>query len=509
MSEPTPPLTRDPVALQAMLEAERAENERLRQIIKELQRHRFGRRAESLPPDQLLLALEEVEQTQAQQQAAEEATDAAQRESRTRQRRANRGSLPAHLPRIDQILDIENKTCPCCRGPLHPMGEDVSERLDVVPAQFRVIVTHRPKYACRACEEVVVQTPAPARLVEGGIPTEATVAHVLVSKYADHLPLYRQAQIYARQGVTLDRSTLADWVGKAAFLLRPVHERLFEQLKASSKLFADETTAPVLDPGRGRTKTGQLFAYARDDRPWGGTDPPGAAYLYAPDRKAEQPILHLQGFVGILQVDGYAGYKKVAETKKVSLAYCWSHVRRRFYELAQAGPAPIASEALQRIAALYEIEADIRGRPAEERRVLRQARSQPLVKAFETWLRDKLALVSQKTKLAEAIRYALTRWDGLRRFLDDGRVEMDSNVVERAIRPIALNRKNALFAGSDGGAEHWAAIASLIETCKLNAVEPHAYLTDVITRIVAGHPQSRIDDLLPWAYAAPPLKAVA
>lgn len=492
-----------------MLEAERAENERLRQIIKELQRHRFGRRAESLPPDQLLLALEEVEQTQAHQQAAEEATDATKRESRTRQRRANRGSLPAHLPRIDQILDIENKSCPCCRGPLHPMGEDVSERLDVVPAQFRVIVTHRPKYACRACEEVVVQAPAPARLVEGGIPTEATVAHVLVSKYADHLPLYRQAQIYARQGVTLDRSTLADWVGKAAFLLRPVHARLFQRLKASPKLFADETTAPVLDPGRGRTKTGQLFAYARDDRPWGGTDPPGVAYLYAPDRKAEQPILHLQGFVGILQVDGYAGYKKLAEANTVSLAYCWSHVRRRFYELAQAGPAPIASEALQRIAALYEIEADIRGRPAEERSVLRQARSQPLVKAFEPWLRDKLALVSQKTKLAEAIRYALTRWDGLRRFLDDGRVEIDSNVVERAIRPIALNRKNALFAGSDGGAEHWAVIASLIETCKLNAVEPQAYLTDVITRIVAGHPQSRIDDLLPWAYAAPPLKAVA
>ena len=218
------------------------------------------------------------------------------------------------------------------------MGEDVSERLDIVPAQFRVIVTRRPKYACRACEEVVVQAPAPARLVEGGIPTEATVAHVLVAKYADHLPLYRQAQIYARQGVSLDRSTLADWVGKAAFLLRPVHERLFERLKASSKLFADETTAPVLDPGRGRTKTGQLFAYARDDRPWGGADPPGVAYLYAPDRKAEQPIRHLAGFAGVLQVDGYAGYKVLAERNAVSLAFCWSHVRRRFYELAAGRP---------------------------------------------------------------------------------------------------------------------------------------------------------------------------
>ena len=355
----------------------------------------------------------------------------------------------------------------------------------------------------------MVQAPAPARLVEGGIPTEATVAHVLVSKYADHLPLYRQAQIYGRQGVNLDRSTLADWVGKAAFLLRPVHERLFERLKASTKLFADETTAPVLDPGRGRTKTGQFFAYARDERPWGGADPPGVTYLYAPDRKAEQPIRHLQGFAGVLQVDGYAGYKALAERNAVSLAFCWSHVRRKFYELAEAGPAPIATEALARIATLYQVEADIRGCSAAERCAARQARSRPIVAALEPWLKDKLGLVSQKSKLAEAIRYALSRWAGLSRFLDDGRVEIDSNVVERAIRPIALNRKNALFAGSDGGAEHWAVIASLVETCKLNDVDPQAYLVDVITRIVAGHPQSQIDDLLPWAYASQPLKAVA
>ena len=492
-----------------MLAEERAENERLRQIIKELQRHRFGRRAESLPVDQLLLGLEEAEQIEAEGLAGEEATDPVKHADRVRKRRANRGSLPTHLPRIEQIIDVQDKTCPCCRGELHAMGEDVSERLDIVPAQFRVIVTRRPKYACRACEEVVVQAPAPARLVECGIPTEATVAHVLVSKYADHLPLYRQAQIYGRQGVNLDRSTLADWVGKAAFLLRPVHERLFERLKASTKLFADETTAPVLDPGRGRTKTGQFFAYARDERPWGGADPPGVTYLYAPDRKAEQPIRHLQGFTGVLQVDGYAGYKTLAGKNAVSLAFCWSHVRRKFYDLAQAGPAPIASEALLRIAELYRIESDIRGRFAEERRDARQARSRPIVEALEPWLHAKLLLVSQKSKLAEAIRYALSRWAGLSRFLDDGRIEIDSNVVERAIRPIALNRKNALFAGSDGGAEHWAVVASLVETCKLNGVDPQAYLVDVITRIVAGHPQSQIDDLLPWAYATPPLKAVA
>ena len=254
------------------------------------------------------------------------------------------------------VVDIEDQSCPCCRGALHVIGEDRAERLDIVPAQFRVLVVRRPKYACRACEDVVVQAPAPPRLIEGGIPTEATVAQVLVSKYADHLPLYRQAQIYARQGVNLDRSTLADWVGRAAFLLRPVHERLLAILKSSTKLFADETTAPVLDPGRGRTKTGQLFAYARDDRPWGGTDPPGVAYVYAPDRKAARPIAHLDGFVGVLQVDGYGGYRVLAERNAVTLAFCWAHVRRRFFELAAAGPAPIASEALQRIASLYQIE---------------------------------------------------------------------------------------------------------------------------------------------------------
>ena len=325
---------------------------------------------------------------------------------------------------------------------------------------------------------------------------------MLVAKYADHLPLYRQAQIYARQGLELDRSTLADWVGRAAFLLRPVHERLLARLKQSPKLFADETTAPVLDPGRGRTKTGQLWAYARDDRPWGGTDPPAVAYVYAPDRKAERPIVHLAGFAGILQVDGYAGYRVLAERGDVELAFCWSHVRRRFYELAAAGPAPIASEALERIAGLYVIEAEIRGRTADERRAVRQEKSRPIVDEFEPWLRAKLGLISQKTKLAEAIRYALSRWDGLTRFIADGRIEIDSNVVERAIRPIALNRKNALFAGSDGGGEHWAVIASLIETCKLIGVEPQAYLADVITRIVNDHPNSQIDELLPWAYLA-------
>jgi transposase len=490
----------DPGTLKAMVLAERARAERLEQIIKELQRHRFGRRAETLPEDQLLLGLEEADQAEAAGEAAAEREAPAKRAARAASRRANRGSLPSHLPRIEMLVDIENHACPCCSGALHRIGEDRAERLDIIPAQFRVLVIRRPKYACRSCEEVVVQAPAPARLIEGGIPTEATVAQVLVSKYADHLPLYRQAQIYARQGIELDGSTLADWVGRAAFLLRPVHERLLMTLKASPKLFADETTAPVLDPGRGRTKVGQLWAYARDDRPWGGTDPPGIAYVYAPDRKAERPVTHLAGFKGILQVEGYGGYKVLAERGNVQLAFCWSHVRRRFYELAAAGPAPIASEALERIAGLYAVEKEIRGYSAEERRAVRQDKSRPIIDDLEPWLRAKLALISQKTKLAEAIRYALSRWEGLTRFLDDGRIEIDSNVVERSIRPIALNRKNALFAGSDGGGEHWAAIASLIETCKLTGVDPYVYLADVMSKIVNNHPNSRIDELLPWAY---------
>lgn len=500
----------DPETLKAMLIAERIRSERLVQIIKDLQRHRFGARAETLPADQLLLALEDVEQSEAETTAEVEAKSPAVQAEAARKRRVNRGALPAHLPRIETIVDIESKACPCCRGELHRIGEDVSEKLDVVPAQLRVLVVRRPKYACRACEDMVVQAPAPARLIEGGLPTEATVAHVLVAKYADHLPLYRQAQIYERQGIHLDRSTLADWVGRAAFHLRPIRERILAHLKSSAKLFADETTAPVLDPGRGRTKTGQLWAYARDERPWGGSDLPAVAYIYAPDRTASQPIAHLAGFKGVLQVDGYAGYRALAQKGNVSLAFCWAHVRRRFYDRAIAEASPIANEALQRIALLYAVEKDIRGSSPDERRAARQERSLPVLAELEPWLRAKLALISQKSKLAEAIRYALSRWEGLTRFIDDGRIEVDSNTVERSIRPLALNRKNALFAGSDGGGDNWAVIATLIENCKLSAVDPYAYLAEVLAKIINGHPNKDIDDLLPWAYAnAEPLKAVA
>ena len=525
VSDAPDPLPDDPDALRALLlaerarhaaglaaaraEAERAHGEiaRLRLIIKELQRHRFGRRAETLDPDQLSLALEDLEQTLAAAEAALEgpAADGARPEGAKARRRTNRGALPAHLPREEVVVDLEDKACPCCGGAMHAIGEDVAERLDVTPARFKVVVTRRPKYACRACAEGVVQAPAPERLVEGGLPTERLVAHVLAAKYADHLPLHRQAQIHARQGVPLDRSTLADWVGRAAFTLKPVHARLLEVLKASTKLFADETTAPVLDPGRGRTKTGQLWAYARDDRPWGGAEPPGVAFVYAPDRKGGRPAAHLAGFAGVLQVDGYAGYAGLAEGGTVTLAYCWAHARRSFYEIHAGSPAPVAAEALARIGKLYEIEAGIRGRPAEERCRVRRARAGPILAALRPWLEAKLATVSRKSAIAEAIRYVLGRWDGLTRYVEDGRVEIDSNAVERTMRGVALGRKNHLFAGSDGGGEHWAVLASLVETCKMNGVDPEAYLADVLTRLTSRHPASRIDELLPWAYvqAAP------
>ena len=371
-----------------------------------------------------------------------------------RKRQINRGALPPHLPREEIIIDVADKTCACCGGLKHRIGEDVSERLDVIPAQFKVIVTRRPKYACAACAGEVVQAPAPERLIENGIPTEALVAHVLVAKYADHTPLYRQAQIYARQGITLDRSTLADWVGRAAFALRPAHARLLEQLKA-----IDQAVRRRDDGAGARSRTrarqeGTAMGLCARRAAVGRHAPPGVAYVYAPDRKHARPAEHLAGFPGILQVDGYGAYADLAERGAVVLAFCWSHVRRQFYEIQAKTPAPIASEALMRIAPLYAIEADIRGRSADERRQTRQRRTKPLVDALRLWLDAQLSVVSGKSTIAGAIRYALSRWDGLVRFLDDGRIEIDSNVVERSIRPIALGRKNHLFAGSDGGGEH-------------------------------------------------------
>jgi len=375
----------------------------------------------------------------------------------------------------------------------------------VIPAQFRVIVTHRPKYACRACEQAVVQAPAPERLIKSGLPTEAMVAYVLVAKYAWHLPLYRQAQMLLAQGLDIKRAILAFWVGYAAAELKPLYLRLRELVLASGKIAVDETVAPVLDPGRGRTKKGYFWAIARDDRSWGGTDPPAIAYSYAPGRGAVHALKLLDHYRGIVQCDGYAAYKTVANAacgEAIMLAFCWAHLRRGFFDIAKGGSAPIASEALERIAALYAIEKTVRGKSASERHAVRQEKSKPLVLALKIWFGQQLMRVSGKSLIAEVIRYGLNHWGGLTRFLDDGRIELDTNIVERGIRPIVLNRKNALFAGHDQGAENWACIASLIETCKLHGVDPQAYFADVLTKLVNLWPESRLDELLPWAWAA-------
>ena len=387
---------------------------------------------------------------------------------------------------------------------MHVIGEETSQRLDVIPAQFRVMVTHRPKYACRACEQAVVQAGAPERLIKGGLPTEAMVAYVLVAKYAWHLPLYRQAQMLAAQGLDIKRAVLAFWVGYAAAELKPLYLRLREFILTAGKIAVNETIAPVLDPGRGRTKQGYFWAIARDDRPWGGTDPPAIVYSYAPGRGTVHGLKLLERYRGIVQCDGYAAYKKIAAApgEAITLAFCWAHLRRRFFDIAKGGDAPIASEALERIAALYAIEKTIRGMRADERRRVRQDQSKPLVASLKTWLEHQLTRVSAKAKIADEIRYGLNHWDGLTRFLDDGRIELDTNIVERGIRPIVLNRKNALFAGHDLGAENWACIASLIETCKLTGVDPQAYLTDVLTKLVNLWPVSRIDELMPWTWVA-------
>ena len=477
--------------------------DRMHHIIREFQRAQFGRHSEKLDPDQLQLALEEREIASAHKQATAEKQTTA---PRPRPEPGRRKSLPAHLPRVEVVIEPEATSCPCCGGAMHVIGEEKSERLDVIPAQHRILVTRRPKYGCRACAGAVVQAPAPERLIRSGLPTEALVAYVLVSKYAWHLPLYRQAQILLAQGIEIDRSVLAFWVGYAAAELMPLWRHLREILLGAPRLFVDETRAPVLDPGRGRTKTGYFWSIARDDSAWrGGTGPPAVVYTYAPGRGAEHAMTLLAGYRGIVQCDGYAAYKQVAQRGRagnaVTLAFCWAHWRRRFYEIAKAGSAPIAEEALRRIAGLYKIEGQIRGNSAVERRAVRQAESKPVVEALKTWLAVQLARASAKSAIAVAIRYGLNHWDGLTRFLEDGRIEIDSNTVERSMRPIALNRKNALFAGHDTGAENWACLASLIETCKLNGVDPQAYLTDVLTKLVNLWPASRLDELMPWAWS--------
>ena len=499
---------RGPEAVVEDLRAEVAslteQNRRLEHLLNELRKAVYGQKSEKLHPDQLQLAFEELEGALAE--AEEDAPASTTRVPRPKRPAAQRniGHLPAHLPRIWQTIEPESTLCPCGCGEMVRIGEDRTERLDIVPAQLRVIVTVRPKYACRVCEEGVTQAPAPARLIEGALPTEGLLAHVLVSKYADHLPLYRQSQILARSGIELHRSTLADWVGKASFHLRPVVDCLAAELKRSGKLGMDETTVRVLDPGRGKTKTGYMWTMVRDERPWCGADPPGVVYRYAPSRGGKHGEKLLEGFSGTAQVDGYSGYNRLRRSDRphgaLTLAACWAHARRGLKDVFDSNGSPIAKAGLERVARLYAIEKKIRGKPPATRQAIRWTESAPIVNAFGVWLDEQRSRVSPRSRLGEKLAYIANQWDGLLVFLYDGRVEIDSNFVENLIRPVKLTAKNALFAGHDEGAAAWGRIASLIGTCKMNGVEPYAWIKSTLEKIAAGHPQSRIHELLPWNF---------
>lgn len=481
-----------------------AVNARLEHMVRELNHLLYGPKSERFTEDERQLAFEDLEVATAEAQVQSDTIEMSTPRKKRRPPQRNLGHLPDHLERIEQVIEPDSITCPCGCGEMVKIGEDRSERLDIVPAQFRVLVTVRPKYACPNKDGGVAQAPAPIHLIEGGLPTEAFMAYVGVCKYGDHSPLYRQTQIYARSGLNLDRATLASWMGKMSFHLAPVVDHLLKELKRSDKLFMDETRCPVLDPGRGRTKTSYLWAIARDERPFGGTAPPGVVFCYADGRGGQHATDFLTGFSGTLQVDGYTGYNALTKPARkggaVTLAYCWAHARRKLKEVHDRDGSPIAAEGLKRIKAFYKIEKDIRGKSGAERRAVRQARTAPLMADFEDWLRTVRARISRKSRLGEKLAYISKHMEGLKLFLDDGAIEMDSNVVERTIRPIALQRKNALFAGHDEGGRTWGRVASLIETCKLNSVEPYAYLKATLEAIAAGHPASRIDELMPWNF---------
>jgi transposase len=495
--------------VESELAASRETVERLELLVKEYERARFGRRSEKFDPDQLQLMLEDIEIAIAEVQVGEEVRSrragVAGNIGNPATRRTSRlaRAFPAHLPRIEAVVEPANLECPCGCGRMARIGEDRSSRLDVVAAQYRVVETVRPRYACPKGCAGVAQAPAPAHLIEGGIPTEALLAQVAIAKFSEHQPLYRQSQVFARHGIALDRAVLADWMGTVAFHLAPLVRRMGEALKRSGRLFMDETTAPVLDPGRGRTKTGYLWAVLRDDRGHGGTDPPIVIYHYADGRGGAHAEQILDGFNGVLQVDGYGGYHRLARADRkggvpLRLAWCWSHGRRQIIAATPKAGSPVAEAILRRIATLYAVEKDIRGKDARTRQTIRNERSRSLVAELETFLRAQAQRLSGRSEMGKAVAYLLNHWDGLTLFLDDGRVEMDTNLVENQIRPLTLTRKNALFAGHDEGGRSWACLASLIATCKLNAVEPYAWLKTTLEAITNGHPMSAIDDLMPW-----------
>jgi transposase len=475
--------------------------------IARLKRWRFGRSAEQTDAAllQLQLALSDLqapvvaEVAVAETVPAEESTAAPPLNRGTHLRRVSR-SFPAHLPRETIMHAPASCACPDCGAAMRKLGEDISEMLDFVPGYFKVLRHVRPKLSCSHCARVI-QLPAPSRPIERGIPTPGLLAQVLAAKYADHCPLYRQQAIYERAGVELDRATLADWVGAAARLLAPLVEGIGRYVLAAEKVHTDDTPVPVLDPGRGKTKTGRLWTYVRDDRPAASRDPPAVWYRYSPDRKGEHPQAHLKRFRGILQADAYGGYGALYDGTQIVEAACWAHARRKFYDLYMTDRSPLAAEAIRRIGELYVIERQIRGRQPAERAQVRQQHAGSLLAALQQWLTTTLRLVSAKSELAGAIKYALVRWSALTRYRDDGRIEIDNNTAERAIRPLVLGRRNYLFAGSDAGGERAANIYTLIATARLNDIDPYLYLRHVLERI-AEHPINRIDELLPWNIAA-------
>lgn len=476
--------------------------EKLKAQLAVLRRARFGQSSEKIERsiEQLELALEEIEAADA------EVVSPLPVDAKTREKIGNKPSrqpLPEHLPRHEIVHEFGECICPTCGGRAFlKAGTVETEVLDYVPASFRVVRHVQTRFICKGCDGEI-KAAMPSLPIERGKPSPGLVAHVLVAKYCDHLPLYRQSEIYAREGVDLARSTMADWVGKANALMEPLIAALRAHVFSGNRLHGDDTPVPVLDPGKGKTKTGRLWAYVRDGRPWGEEVPPAVCYFYSPDRKGEHPQDHLKDFRGVLHADGYTGFKDLYEAKApgqmppIEEAACMAHVRRKFFDLMKTDKLPIAEEALQRIGELYDVEREIRGSPPHDRQQARQVQSRPRFDGLRHWLEARLAEVSGKSGTAEVIRYALNRWQALGRFIDDGTIEIDNNAAERSIRPVTLGRKNWLFAGSDNGGERAANVLSLIETAKLNGINPEAYLRTVLTRI-ADHPINRIGELLPW-----------
>jgi len=489
-------------ALEAELLAKDLMIEKLKAQLAVLKRARFGQSSEKLDRDieQLELMIGDLEEAEAERRVRTPSPSA-----EAARKVPVRRPLPEHLPR-EVVRHEPDAACPECGATaFSKLGEDEREVLEYVPACFKVVVHVRPRLSCRACE-TIRQAPLPCLPIERGLPGPKLLAHVAVSKYADHLPLYRQSDIYERAGVDLDRSTMADWIGQLGFLLEPLAQEIGRHARAGPAVHADDTPVPVLDPGRGKTKTGRLWVLVRDERPWAGHAPPAAFYLYSPDRKGEHAETLLGTCRGFLHADGYAGFNTLyapepkTQLPRLAEVACWAHARRKIYDVHVATASPAAKEALERIAELFQIEADISGHSPAQRLAVRQERTVPKLEELKAFFEDTLARISGKSSLAGAIRYARSRWEALGRFTTDGRLEMSNNAAERAIRPLALGRKNYLFAGSDKGGQRAAILYTLIETAKLNGLDPEAYLADIIARI-GDHPASRIEELLPWRWA--------